>query len=213
MKGNAGVVIGVLMTLAGVGWLWSRTKPAAADIKGSEDNPYDYLEGWQGTGYYYNVPGAASTSSVISIGSEDDYNAYQNTEPPVTGTIFENLHANYPAAIGQGEDFVISVSFTYKGEGGVFNVGVILPVGSSYVSSKSITLPPAADWSGMMVDLWFSGGPLASLPSGSYIDVFSFISKPGTLFSPDAAAQMEASRWDYGAIQIAATAILDRNVG
>ena len=88
-----------------------------------------------------------------------------------------------------------------------------MPVGSSYVSSKTVTLPPAADWAGNMVDLWFSGGPLSSLQLGTMLDVFNFISKPGILFSPSAAEQMEATKWNYGAIQIVDVVVGSRNVG
>ena len=213
MKGNVGVVIGVLAALAGAGWLWSRNRPAAADVEGSATNPYDYAAGWQGAGYYFNIPGAASSSVVAPIISEEAYLAYQTTEPPVTGTIFSNLQAYIPAVVARGSDFIISVSFNHKGEGGNFNVGAILPVGSSYVSSKTVTLPPAADWAGNMVDLWFSGGPLSSLQLGTMLDVFSFISKPGILFSPSAAEQMEATKWNYGAIQIVDVVVSSRNVG
>lgn len=202
MKSNKGLVIGGLAALLGAGWLWSR-KGAAAQDKGTSENPYNYADGWQGSGYYYNIPGLENSAFVTVIGSEEEYFSYQGTEPPpVTGTIFQNLQVIYPAVIVKGQDFIITVMFNYRGEGGVFNIGAILPVGPSEVSSQSQTLPPSADGAGWGVDLWFSGGPLTSLEPGTLIDIFSFISKPGILFSPSAAAQMEATRWYTNAIQI-----------
>lgn len=207
MKGKTAMLLGSLAALSGMGWLYYRNKPAEAEEiedKGSETNPYSYTDGWQGSGYYNNVPTAESALTVIAIATEDDYDSYQAIEPPVIeGTVFQNLQAIYPAVLVKGQDFIITVMFNYRGDGGVFNIGAILPVGASYVSSQSWTLPPSEDLAGWAVDLWFSGGPLSSLPAGTQLDIFSFVSKPGILFSPDAAAQMEITRWDQDAMQMA----------
>ena len=118
------------------------------------------------------------------------------------GTEFSNFTVHYPDQVAPGQDFVVTLYFTYKGEGGIFDVGIYLYLGYGYVSSQSINLPSSAGLAGWATDIFFSGGPLSALPSGTMIDAFRFIKKPGVPFSPNAAGQMEITSIDSGAIKV-----------
>ena len=57
----------------------------AAGTPGSFTDPYDYSGGWQGDGYYVNVPGEDSATP-IPIPTETDYTSYGST--PTTSTFW-----------------------------------------------------------------------------------------------------------------------------
>ena len=59
----------------------------AAGTPGSFTDPYDYSGGWQGNGYYVNVPGEIS-STPIPISTETDYESYGSTPTPTTSTFW-----------------------------------------------------------------------------------------------------------------------------
>ncbi len=208
MKAKAGVIAGILALFGVGGVLWARKAKAAethncpAGYHWDEDAQSclldEVLPGTCAEGYHWDEDEEACVP--------DDVILPQGTE-------FSNFSAHYPDQVAPGQDFVATLYFAYKGEGGVYDIGIYLYLGYGYISSQSTTLPASADWAGMSVDIWFSGGPLSALPSGTNIDAFRFIKKLGIPFDPSVAGQMEITGIDSGAIKVVAAGVGRRNVG
>lgn len=168
-------------------------------------------------GYYLTRPKPAGAEDLPPEDEDtlppEDEEAPPEEEEPFTGMQFANLTATFnKSTVAVGEELRAVMDFDYRGEGGIYDIGVMLDASPTNVSTQRHTLPPSEVWTHKRFTTIFSGVH-CGLPSGSAIDAMALIKLPGITFSFGEAAEMDLVTWYPGAITIASMAIIDANVG
>ncbi len=160
------------------------------------------LAGWFGYRFWRRQPAEA-----------EDLPPEEEEEEPFTGMQFRNLTATFnKSTVAVGEELRAVMDFDYRGEGGIYDIGVMLDASPTNVAVQRHTLPAAEIWTHKRFTVIVSSFQ-SGLPSGSAIDAMALIKLPGITFSFGEAAEMDLVTWYPGVITKAAMAIIDANVG
>lgn len=168
-------------------------------------------------GYYLTRPKPAGAEDLPPEDEDtlppEDEEAPPEEEEPLVGTYFRNLSATFnKSVIAKGEELRAVMDFDYIGEGGKYDIGVLLDANPTNSSSQRHDLPPAPVWTNKRFTIIFSGVQ-TNLPSGSKISAMAHIKLPQIPFGFNYADQMELVEWYYDVITVAAMAIPTYRVG